>query len=195
MALLAAAGRFTQAELRIMPTSRPPHKTALFASDQQRLAMITLALQESGLDARVDLRELESSRAHAYTIDSLRGLRAELGDACVLHCLVGWDSFRSLPSWKEWRALFDYANFIVATRGDKRLDDAELKHEFLRREIHIQSVNRYTGGRIAVMDDFAWPWSSSQIRQCLALEPDALPAEYVHDSVRAYLAQQRLYQH
>lgn len=76
--------------------------------------MVKLAI---AADARLAVDEREIRRARpAYTVDTLRELRAELGDAAELWFLIGGDSLAALSSWKDWRKLFRLANLAVAMR-------------------------------------------------------------------------------
>ncbi len=109
----------------LMPAADPPHRAAPGANAQQRAAMLELAVaNEEGL--HVDLRELRRAErdpdSRSYTIDTLRELRAEFGSTLPLALLLGADSFIGLPSWREWRSLFDLAHIVVAERPGSPLD-------------------------------------------------------------------------
>jgi nicotinate-nucleotide adenylyltransferase len=104
-----------QADVALMPAADPPHKGATRADAAQRAEMLRLAVDgEAGL--RVDLRELRRS-GPSYTVDTLRGLRDEVGDDASWAILVGADSFRMLDTWHRWRELFALAHIVVAGRA------------------------------------------------------------------------------
>ena len=85
--------------------------------DQQLLA---LAIDgEPGL--QVDLRELDRD-GPSYSVDTLRAVRAEYGDAVPVALLIGADSLLGLPTWREWTALFGLAHLVVAERSGSALD-------------------------------------------------------------------------
>lgn len=110
------------ATVHLMPAADPPHRAAPGASATHRARMLELAVAgERGLV--VDRREL-AREGRSYTVDTLRALRAEIGDAAPVALLVGGDSFLGLPQWKHWRELFDLAHFIVAERPGSTLDSA-----------------------------------------------------------------------
>ena len=101
-------------ELRLVPSSVPPHRGAPLASAAERLRMLQLATDvQPGFV--VDDRELVRGGA-SYTIDTLRSLRAELGATARLCLVVGLDAFAAIDTWKEWRALGEHAHIVVVQR-------------------------------------------------------------------------------
>lgn len=108
------------AVIRLMPAADPPHRDAPGASALQRAQMLDLAVAgEPRL--LVDRRELARSTP-SYSVDTLRGIRAELGPQAPVALLIGADSLLGLPTWKDWRALFELAHFVVAQRPAVDLD-------------------------------------------------------------------------
>jgi nicotinate-nucleotide adenylyltransferase len=114
VAVARAARDALDARVAFMPAADPPHRAPPGAPAADRAAMLDLAIAgEPGL--ALDLRELERD-GRSWTVDTLRGLRAVIGDDAPVALLVGADSFDALPTWKDWRALFDLAHFVVAGR-------------------------------------------------------------------------------
>lgn len=108
-------------DIRIMPAADPPHRATPGASALHRARMLDLAVAgESGL--LVDRRELLRDTP-SYSVDTLRGIRAEYGASASITLLVGADSLAGLPQWKDWQALFDLAHFVVAERPGSELDE------------------------------------------------------------------------
>lgn len=112
-------------DVRLMPAADPPHRAPPGATAMQRAEMLGLAAaDEAGL--LVDRRELRRAErdpdSRSYTIDTLRELRGELGDDACIALLVGADSFIGLPSWREWRTLFELTHFVIAERPGSPLD-------------------------------------------------------------------------
>ncbi len=99
-------------EVRLMPAGAPNLRNAPRASPTQRLAMLNLAVEGTGLT--VDAREVHATGT-TYSVDTLADLRAELG-AQPLVFILGQDAFNALPRWHRWQALLDYAHLAVATR-------------------------------------------------------------------------------
>jgi nicotinate-nucleotide adenylyltransferase len=114
LAIARAAAQAFQAPVIMAPAADPPHRPATGATAQQRAKMLELATAGDPW-LQVDCRELERD-GRSWTVDTLRGLRAELGPHAPLALLLGADSFRSLPTWKSWRELPQLAHFVVAAR-------------------------------------------------------------------------------
>ena len=103
-----------QATIRMMPAADPPHRPPPGASSLHRAAMLDAAVTgETGL--QVDRRELRRD-SPSYSVDTLRGIRAQWGVDAPVALLIGADSLVGLPQWKDWRTLFDLAHFVVAAR-------------------------------------------------------------------------------
>lgn len=115
LAIARAAHAVLDTPIHLMPAADPPHRPPPGASARDRVAMLELALQgEPGLS--LDLRELQRD-GRSWSIDTLRALREQVGDTVSVALLVGADSFAGLPTWKDWRSLFELAHFVVASRS------------------------------------------------------------------------------
>ena len=105
LAIARAARDALHAEVALLPARDPPHKAATHADAEQRAQLLELAIEgEPGL--HVDRRELQRA-GPSYTVDTLAGLRAELGGAAPLAWLIGADSLLQLHTWHRWREVFD----------------------------------------------------------------------------------------
>lgn len=127
LAIACAARDALGVEINFLPAADPPHRSAPGASAVDRVAMLQLAIaDEPGL--QVDLREIDQhardSSRRSWSVDTLRGLRAELGSNVSIAWLLGADSFIGLPSWKCWQELFHLTHFVVAERTGSALDQA-----------------------------------------------------------------------
>lgn len=113
IALLAAESASLDAVL-FLPASCPPHKTASsLAPEADRLAMLERAL-ETEPAAAVSRIELEP-RGPRYTVDTLDALQTRRpGDA--LRFIMGWDSLRDLPSWRDPQGILDRHGIIAVDR-------------------------------------------------------------------------------
>jgi nicotinate-nucleotide adenylyltransferase len=101
-------------ELRLIPCHRPVHRAQPDTESVHRLAMVRLAVQGiTGLS--VDDREIVRDTP-SYSIDTLRSLKAELGQDVGLIMALGTDSFASLSTWHEWESLLDYCHIVIMMR-------------------------------------------------------------------------------
>ncbi len=107
------ASELLDAEVLLMPSGTPPHRPPPMASAPQRLAMLQVALRDQ-TRLILDARELSRS-GPSYTVDTLAELRAEHGDRPLV-LLLGADAFAGVPSWHDWRRLFELAHVGVLSR-------------------------------------------------------------------------------
>ena len=183
--------------VRFIPTGTPPHRGAPHASAAHRLAMTRLAVQ--GNPAFVlDEREIQLDRP-CYSVDTLRSLRAELGEHQPLCLLMGGDAFLQLHTWHEWKELFALAHIVVMQRAGgaplgnamNGADPALLAEYRGRLAPGPAALRAAAAGAILVVDMPALEISATDIRnRCAAnrsiryLVPDAV-ANYI-DSNRLY---------
>ncbi len=102
-----------EAELRLLPAHRPPHRAQPMASPSQRLAMLERALLGQ-TRLRLDTRELDRGGV-SYMVDTLASLREELGQT-PLALALGQDAFGHLDRWHRWERLIGLAHLVVMTR-------------------------------------------------------------------------------
>ena len=102
-------------EVRLVPAALPPHKEAArLAGAAHRRRMVELAV--AGVPRfRVSTIELERP-GPSYSIDTLRAVRAEVGEAMRLVFMLGLDAFRDFHTWKEHAAIFGLCDVVVVTR-------------------------------------------------------------------------------
>lgn len=111
-------------EVWLIPAGIPPHKAENSVSaGKDRTEMLNLAI--AGHEhLRVSERELERPGA-SYTYQTLEQLSAE-DPARELFLIIGADSLRDLPMWREPQRILELANLAVVNRGDQpapSLDD------------------------------------------------------------------------
>jgi nicotinate-nucleotide adenylyltransferase len=92
------------------------------ASFDDRLAMTRLAIEgEAGFE--VSLADAPKPNGGAnFTFETLYELRVQFGADCALYCLMGADSFFSLPRWHRAAEVPFVAPLIVASRPGERLN-------------------------------------------------------------------------
>lgn len=182
--------RFPFTELRLLPAALSPLKQG-HADAQHRLAMLQLAVADTPR-LTVDDRELRRPPP-SYTIDTLRAVRAELGPTASLVFVLGHDSFLSLPRWRDWRALTDYAHLLVVTRpGHDAPADGELAEWLAPRRSGSPDMLEFRAcGTVTFVATQPWPVSSTEIRQRLAAGEDVVT--YLPQAVTDYLRRHHLY--
>lgn len=196
IAVAKHARDFLKAEVALLPAGDPPHKGPTRASAAQRVAMCDLAI--AGIPGlRVDPREAMRDTP-SWTYDTLLDLRADIGPDAPVALLIGADSFLSLPTWKEWRKLFELAHFVVAERPGSALHaDAwpeALREAAFERLIHsadAYALHRTPAGRVFMMKQPEFPHSSSEVRARIA-QGGALQG-WVDPKVAAFIETSGLY--
>lgn len=101
-------------EVRFVPAREQPFKAGRHhAAVEDRLAMLRLAIE--GVPGFVaDARECRRP-GPSYTIDTLRELRTEFPEA-ALCLLVGADTARDFPQWRDAEAIRRLATLVILTR-------------------------------------------------------------------------------
>lgn len=104
-------------EVWFVPAGQPPHKreTAL-TPGRQRLEMLELAIAGHERFRAVNL-ELDRS-GPSYTVDTLAALHAQ-NPARELFLLIGADSLRDFPTWREPQRIAELARVVAVNRGEQ----------------------------------------------------------------------------
>lgn len=108
-------------EVWFVPTKIPPHKEAASLSpDADRVEMLKLAT--AGRPEFV-VSEIELKRENvSWTVDTLRQFRDERPED-ELFFLIGADSLRDFPTWKEPEEIAKLATVVAVNRGEASLDE------------------------------------------------------------------------
>ena len=170
LAIARAAADAFGVPVTLAPAADPPHRAAPGANAHHRARMLDVAVA-GDRRLRVDRRELQRS-GPSWTVDTLRELRALHGADAPLALLLGADSFRSLPTWHQWRELPTLAHLVVASRGDEAVD------RDLPPELAAEAQGRWTdspaalastaNGRILALRQPLNPASATAVRAAIA---------------------------
>lgn len=176
--------------VRFIPCQQPVLAKQAYATAQQRLTMLKLALANQP-NWLIDERELKRSTP-SYMIDTLSSLRAELPNIPL--CLIlGSDNLANLPQWHRWQELIALTHFVVAVRPGYALPTQGPVADLLQKRAitNPQQLQQQAAGSICISNITPPAISATQIRQQIAqgLTPhDAIPAV-----VWQYIQQQHLY--
>lgn len=185
---LEVKGIFGLAEVRLIPSAQPPHRTAPTTSINNRLEMLELAVtDQSGFV--IDTREIVRAGA-SYMVDTLASLRQDFPDQPLL-LFIGSDAFNKLETWHKWQQLFEYAHVVVMTRPGfivNRLDEFFITRNTERK----QDLSRYLAGKLFFQSITQLDISATTIRQIIAEQCN--PRFLLPDAVIAYINQHQLYQ-
>lgn len=159
-------------------TPQPPHKPGQEISPlAARLEMLTLALAD---EPRFEISRVEIDRPGPhYTIESLRLIQAQF-PAAELTFLMGGDSLRDLPGWREPAAILAACRLGVMRRPGDQIDLRAL-------EARLPGLSR----RVDFLDAPLLEISSREIRQ--RARENAAWRYYLPPKVYDYLQQNPLY--
>jgi nicotinate-nucleotide adenylyltransferase len=179
-------------QVRFIPCKQPVHKEhGPYATDQQRLAMLQLAIaQEPSFIA--DDREI-TRHTPSYMVDTLISLKKDYPKA-TLCLLLGLDSFLSLPSWHHWQSLLSSAHLIVMTRpGCLTNMGSALQQVFEQHQLDdLGGLQHNSAGSIYVQDVTSLEISATAIRS--QLKAGLNPRYLLPDDVLNYIHQHQIYQ-
>ena len=182
-------------EIRFVPAALPPHKeSATLVTAAHRLRMVELAV--AGVPGfRVSALELERGGV-SYSVDTLRTVRAEMGEAARIVFVVGYDAFRDFHTWKEHATIFGLCDVVVVSRPPSPPTLAREEIPLAARETFwydsISEVFRHPSGHVLKLQRItALDISAASIRTRVA---DGRSIQFlVPSAVAEYIADHRLY--
>lgn len=168
------AARFDLDEVVFVPTGTSYQKAGRQVSKAEDRYLMTVIATASNPRFSVSRVDIERG-GDTYTIDTLRDLKAERGDA-ELFFITGADALSAMPTWKDFGELFGMATFVGVSRPGVRLDD---------------SASPLLSGPVHLVEVPAMAISSTECRRRVAA---GLPLWYlVPDGVVQYVAKRGLY--
>jgi nicotinate-nucleotide adenylyltransferase len=180
-AAIAARDAFDLAEVLIVPSHVPPHRsTEPVASAFHRFAMAALAV--SG-EARLAASDMElRAGGPSYTADTLDRVHARGFTASQIFFITGVDAFADIATWRRYPEVLDLATFVVSSRPGYRL-------EMLKDKLPALAVRM--GTSVHVLETRTPDVSSTMIRERLR-RGDAITG-LVPTLVETHIHQHRLY--
>jgi nicotinate-nucleotide adenylyltransferase len=120
--------------LWFIPAGQPPHKAGQEVTPfAVRLEMTRLAVGDHPV---MEVSDLEGRRpGRSYSIETLRQIRREMGEAWELYFIIGLDAVLEIATWKDYQDLFTLSHFVVLDRPGY---DRRRLEEVLLREVRPQ---------------------------------------------------------
>jgi len=97
----------------LLPCYEPVHKNSLNYSSDQRLKMLSLAIEDFS-ELEIDTREILRGGS-SYMIDTLKEL-VEIHKEETICLIIGMDSFVNFKTWKQWDEFSELVNMIILPR-------------------------------------------------------------------------------
>lgn len=176
-----------------LPAADPPHKpVAGEVSFADRLAMVRAAIAGEPGFAASDLESRRSGKS--YSVRTLEILREQAPDE-ELYFIIGLDSFRDLPLWKDYLRLFHLAHLVVISRPGIDQDPRSLLPVAIRNQFCYDAASENlchrSGNSVIFLTEPRLDISSTQIRE--RLHRGESIAHLVPPAVAAYISRHRLY--
>lgn len=110
----AAWQEFSLGKVLFIPSGDTPNKDMHHIDKDIRYAMVEKAIEGNG---HFMISPIERDRkGPSYTVDTIRILQREFGDAYEFYFICGTDAVADLPTWKYNRELLSACHFICASR-------------------------------------------------------------------------------
>lgn len=206
----AAQRRFHLDEIHFVIAGRPPHKAKrAMAAFPHRFAMAALACAEHAgfLPSLAEAGEDYSGRETHYSVDTVHSFRQRLRHPHdKLYFIIGADAFLEIPMWREYEALLNSCDFIVASRPGFKINAARLVippellarnhrdghgHERQQDRPHDRKSIALRRSTVHLLDTVASHVSATRIRQ--AAHRGASIHGLVPARVEEYILKQALY--
>jgi nicotinate-nucleotide adenylyltransferase len=170
-------------EVWFVPAALPPHKLdATISSAKARSEMIEFAIAGN---SAFKLSNIELDRSGpSYTVTTLEELTAS-DSSRELFLLIGADSVRDLPTWREPKRILELATIVAVNRGRTLVAEAETIGTL------TQQLGFDASGRVQFVQMPGIDISATDIRHRVA---SGLSTRYlVPRAVEMYLDENRLY--
>ncbi|CAG8998113.1 MAG: Nicotinate-nucleotide adenylyltransferase [Candidatus Celerinatantimonas neptuna] len=176
----------------LLPAKISPLKSEPQVSEQARLMMLKLALQDYP-HLYIDDQELKRD-GKSYTWQTLRQLRDNYPDTPIIFAM-GMDSLLSIDRWYHWQQLTDLAHLVIFSRPSYHPQpNCEISHWLSAHQADsIQSLHQNLCGHIWLTQVQPYKISSTALRQSFS---NGTFHDYQHllpSSVYSYIVANSLY--
>ncbi|MFU8797571.1 MAG: nicotinate-nucleotide adenylyltransferase [Gammaproteobacteria bacterium] len=177
--------------IRFIPCKQPVHKAAPYASPEQRLAMLRLALAVHP-SFSIDEREL-NRHTPSYMVETLESMRAEI-PATPLCLILGTDALLNFCTWHRWEDILKLAHLIVVRRlGYPAIPPASKIADVIQQRqcLYPDHLHYAPAGHIFFQAITTLDITSTQIRNDVMINRS--PRYLIPDTVAAYIDNERVY--
>ena len=172
--------QFELDEVWIMPNGNPPHKRNIEQTDFEiRCEMIRLSIKEAPYMVLCDYEGSEDS--YHFTYQTLGEFKKMYPDD-EFYFIIGADSLRDFPTWREPGIISQLCTVLVACRDESGIADLKLK---------IAEMKERFGAECLIMNSPKVDAASSEIRVMISEGKDI--ADYVGKEVAEYIKNEKLY--
>lgn len=178
------------AEVRLIPCYQPVHRKSPIASPEQRLAMVSKAI-ENEPTLRVDKCEIQR-KGPSYMIDTLETLHKKLPHTPL--CLImGIDALLNFTSWHRWEDILKRSHLVVAHRPQYHLPHTGIIADLLKERLTStpESLHECLAGKIYLHPVTPLEISATDIRKQIAMGRN--PRFLLPDNVYKYIQQHGVY--
>ncbi|HAT7833764.1 TPA: nicotinate-nucleotide adenylyltransferase [Legionella pneumophila] len=189
---LAIQANFSFDSYYFLPCKSPAIKPPSFASSEQRVEMLKLALKPYP-DFKIDTRELDRDTP-SYMVYTLQSFRQEYTDSS-LTLIIGYDGLLTLPQWYQWEKIISLANLLVINREEFFQQPVPKSVQTLLNQYRNDDKNillNHHAGSICLYNAGHYDISSTKIREQLKQHKDV--KNNLPDLVYDYIKKQGLYQ-
>ena len=172
--------QFKLDEVWIMPNGNPPHKRNIEQTDFEiRCEMIRLSIKEAPYMVLCDYEGSEDS--YHFTYQTL-GEFKKMYPKDEFYFIIGADSLRDFPTWREPGIIAQLCSLLVACRDESGIADLKLK---------IAEMKERFDAECLIMNSPKVDAASSEIRVMVSEGKDI--ADYVGKEVANYIKNEKLY--
>ena len=179
-------------DVALLPNCQPAHRQSPLATAQQRVQMLSLAI-EGHDELAIDTREVDR-HGLSYSVLTMIEVRQEIGPVMPLIWCMGMDAFAGLRQWHRWQELLDYGHVLVLTRPASSWPrDPELLTWYATHKVDdAKHLLASSSGQVAHLKLGQHAVSATQIRRQLRSGYQPSVTELA-PAVAQYIASQSLY--
>ena len=169
---------FSLDKIIFIPAGNPPHKTQKRVSDKtHRFEMVKMAIKGEPNFSISDF-DIKNEKPN-YSYLTIEHFKNEYPDDEIFF-IVGADSYRDFPKWKNFPDILSLCTFIVLNRNDADLG------EYFKKYCEI-----YPEHKALFSDDFSYDVSSTELREKIKSGENC--KNLLPDGVYEYIKKHKLY--